>query len=421
MFCLFSLFSDKITKRFINNVNLWYIMLEKLVEENKLGEFVLDLHPSANRIFAENGAVEKSLAKVVNFTYNSLYRNRDTSNMSGKEKVARLAAASALIGTMGTIYVAGETTCRASESVVRGTGRLAELGYQKAAEKWTQVEDFGQKVADNYKHLKKKIPQSAKNLFHRFKDYLVVGLSVAAIGLSYGGIKSCGEEPEPAPQVEPAPPRPVPTPEPEDDRIYVPDPVPTPAPEPEPTRERTANPLNQFDNQRVLAYCANQMEKDYVIETLGDHNNRIRSVNINDNETQATIVNAHGNEVHVDIVMDGETIPEDNYDIITLRGHVQDMLPLQRDTQAHEADNTVYLLGGCRSAQFIDNLAEPNRAVIASTATGYGPMNTYLLLRVIDEMDNNNTWEELNRDLRANSQRVRNEFVLPNTPRYSRR
>ena len=399
-------------------------MLERLIEDTKVGDFTLDLNPSANRIFAENGAVEKSLTKAVNLTYDSLYGNRDTSNMSNKEKVARLAAASALVGTMGTAYVTGESICRGSELIGRGTGRLANFGYQKAANKWDNVEDFNQKVADNYKHLKRKIPKSVKNLFNKIKDYLVVGLSVAAIALGYGGIKSCGDEPEPTPIVAPDP---RPTPEPEDEELYVPDPRPEPTPRPQPrpapeqTRDQTASPLNQFSNERVLAYCANQMEKDYVIETLRDHNNSVRSININDNETEATIVNAHGNEVYVDIVVEGENIPGDNYDIITLRGHVQDMLPLQRETVSHEADNTLYILGGCRSAQFIDDLAEPNRAVIASTTTGYGPMNTYLLLRVIDEMDNNNTWQEMNRDLRANSQRVRNEFVLPDTAAYNRR
>jgi hypothetical protein len=395
-------------------------MLERLIEDTKVGDFVLELHPSANSIFAENGAIEKSLEKSVNLTYDILYGNRNTSNMSGKEKAARLAGISAVAGTMGTIYLTAETISRLSESAVRGTGRLANFGYQKAADQWVNVENFGQKVGFHYKNLKRKIPKSVKNLFHKVKDYLVVGLSVAAIGLSYSGLKSCGEEPEPVPIVDPEPPRPdprpTPTPEQDEDDLYVPDIL-----SERTTEERTVNPLSQFGNQRVLAYCANQMEKDYVIETLGDHDNRIRSVNINNDETQATIVNAHGTEVNVDIIMNGENIPGDNYDIITLRGHVQDMLPLQTDTESHEADNTLYILGGCRSAQFIDDLAESNRAVVASTATGYGPMNTYLLLRVIDEMDNNDTWQELNRDLRANSQRVRNEFILPDTPDYNGR
>ena len=188
-------------------------MLERLIEDTKVGDFTLDLNPSANRIFAENGAVEKSLDKAVNLTYDLLYRNRNISEMSDKEKVARLAGVSALIGTLGTVYVLAETTCRGSESAVRGTGKLAKLGYQKAANQWVNVENFGQKVADNYKHLKRKVPKSVKNLFNKIKDYLVVGLSVAAIGLSYVGVKSCGEEPEPAPQEEPAPtPTPTPTP-----------------------------------------------------------------------------------------------------------------------------------------------------------------------------------------------------------------
>jgi hypothetical protein len=215
-------------------------MLERLVESTKTGDVGLGLNDSSNSVFAKNSAVERSLEKSVNFVYDSIYGNRDTSEMSGKEKVARLAGASALIAAMGTSYILAESVCRLSELAVRGTGKLANLGYEKAANQWTNVENFGQKVSNNYKNLRRKIPKSVKNLFHKVKDYLVVGLSVAAIGLSYGGIKSCSEEPEPAPIIEPAPvpapdPRPTPTPEQDDNggRIYVPQPRPDPRPAPE--------------------------------------------------------------------------------------------------------------------------------------------------------------------------------------------
>ena len=406
-------------------------MLEKLVEGNRIGDFILDLHPSANELFSEESHLASGCIDLKEDFKDYIDNKLIEKPQNNKEKARNIALQTAKHSgiTLGTgLYLAAETTSRLSESAVRGTGRLLAKAGNLAYDKVDFVKDLTEKVKEGYKSIVKKISRPKKKklgrLYERIKNPLVVGLSVAAIALGYGGIKSCGDEPEPTPIVAPDP---RPTPEPEDEELYVPDPRPEPTPRPQPrpapeqTRDQTASPLNQFSNERVLAYCANQMEKDYVIETLRDHNNSVRSININDNETEATIVNAHGNEVYVDIVVEGENIPGDNYDIITLRGHVQDMLPLQRETVSHEADNTLYILGGCRSAQFIDDLAEPNRAVIASTTTGYGPMNTYLLLRVIDEMDNNNTWQEMNRDLRANSQRVRNEFVLPDTAAYNRR
>jgi hypothetical protein len=414
-------------------------MLERLIEDTKVGKFALDSHPSANALFAENGALERSLDKAVNLTYDHIYGNLDTSNMSDKEKVLRLMGASAIIGTMGTSYVVTESICRGSESLVRGTGKVLKTVGDLAHDKLGFVKSITEVVKETYDNLQNKVSRPVKKKIGRFlqriKDPLVVGLSVAALALTYGGVRSCGEEEiEPTAIVQPThyenptdsirelfeelettptiPEVPRTTPE------HRPTPQTIEAPRSVP--ERIA-PLTQFDNRTVLAYCANEMEKDYVLETLQNNNNEVRSIYVNDSETQATIINAHGNAVSVDIKVRGERIPSRNYDIITLRGHVQDMLPLQRDTQSHEAEKTLYVLGGCRSAQFIDDLAQPNRAVIASTSTGYGPMNTYLLLRVIDEMDNNQTWEEMNSDLRRNSARVRNEFVLPNTPEYQRR
>ena len=170
-------------------------MLERLIEDTKIGDFVLDLHPSANQLFEENGALETACLTP--------YKKLDekvTDILKNENSQYKQAAWKTLNGTVSALnhlgYAGLETTCRLSESAVRGTGKLANLGYQKAADQWTQVEDFGQKVVNQYKHLKKKVPRSVKNFLQRIKDPLVVGLSVAAMALSYGGIKGCNEEPE---------------------------------------------------------------------------------------------------------------------------------------------------------------------------------------------------------------------------------
>ncbi len=172
-------------------------MLEKLIEDTKVGDFVLDLHPSANNLFSTEGSIEKAClsrhqkfkdyidSKINEDPQNNveLYKNGALHTLKGIELV---------LG--GSLYLTAEAASRLSESIVRGTGRLANFGYQKAADQWTKVENFGQKVAFHYKNLKKKVPRSVKNLFHKVKDYLVVGASITAIGLSYSGIKSCGSE-----------------------------------------------------------------------------------------------------------------------------------------------------------------------------------------------------------------------------------
>jgi hypothetical protein len=170
-------------------------MLERLIEDTKVGDFVLDLHPSANLLFEENGALE-----TVCLTPYKKLDEKVTDILKNENSQYKQAAWKTLNGTVSALnqlgYAGLETTCRLSESAVRGTGKLANLGYQKAADQWTQVEDFSQKVVNQYKHLKRKIPQSVKNFLQRIKDPLVVGASVALMALSYGGLKGCSEEPE---------------------------------------------------------------------------------------------------------------------------------------------------------------------------------------------------------------------------------
>ena len=174
-------------------------MLERLVESTKTGDVGLGLNDSSNSVFAENGAIERSLEKSVNFVYDTIYGNRDTSEMSDKEKVARLAGASALIAAMGTSYVLAESVCRGSEFIGRGTVELLGKAGNLAYNKLEFVENATEKVKDVYNQLQTKVSRPIKKkigrFFKRFKDQLVIGASVATLALSYGGIKGCNEEP----------------------------------------------------------------------------------------------------------------------------------------------------------------------------------------------------------------------------------
>jgi hypothetical protein len=174
-------------------------MLERLVESTKTGDVGLGLNDSSNSIFAENGAVEKSLEKSVNFVYDSLYGNRNTSEMSDKEKAARLVAAHSLIGTIGTAYVLAESVCRGSEFIGRGTVELLGKAGNLAYDKLEFVESTTEKIKEAYNQLQMKVSRPIKKkigrFFQRFKDQLIIGASIATLALSYGGIKSCNEEP----------------------------------------------------------------------------------------------------------------------------------------------------------------------------------------------------------------------------------
>ncbi len=177
-------------------------MLERLIEDTRVGDFVLDFNSSSNSIFAKNGAVELSLSRAVELAYDGLYGNKDTSLMSNKEKIARLTTANALIGAMGTAYVAAESVCRASELVTRGTGELLKRAGNLAHDKLEFVENLTEKVKETYQNILQKISRPTKKrirrLYERIKNPLVVGLSVAALALGYGGVKSCSEDEPPA-------------------------------------------------------------------------------------------------------------------------------------------------------------------------------------------------------------------------------
>ena len=183
--------------------------------------------------------------------------------------------------------------------------------------------------------------------------------------------------------------------------------------------------FSRFRPKKILIYCANQGEKVAVIQTLKDRNQmrkstakfKIKDVNGISIIDDWAVKDSSGRieYVKVNIVVQGQTIPtvSEGYQLITLRGHTQDMMPLFEDTQKYEASKVLYLLGGCESVQFIPQIITTTRAVIADNYIGESANNTYLLIRVVDLSRKVDTWDSLSRTILSNSDRAQLRTYFP--------
>ena len=183
--------------------------------------------------------------------------------------------------------------------------------------------------------------------------------------------------------------------------------------------------FSRFRPKNILVYCANQGEKNAVIKTLQDRNKLRKST------AKFSIIEENGisviddwsvkdgsgriEQIRVNIVVRGQTIPKvsGGYQLITLRGHTQDMMPLFKDTQNYEAPKVLYLLGGCKSVKFVPEIITSTRAVIADNYVGESANNTYLLVRVVDVSRKVNTWDSLSRDILSDSDRAKLKTYFP--------
>lgn len=83
------------------------------------------------------------------------------------------------------------------------------------------------------------------------------------------------------------------------------------------------------------------------------------------------------------------------FSFVQLRGHTGDMGGLIRFTQNHKSPVSLTGLGGCSSIGFKSSICTPQTPVITQVPTGYSKRNSYLLIRVIDEIMRNDSWEEM--------------------------
>ena len=174
------------------------------------------------------------------------------------------------------------------------------------------------------------------------------------------------------------------------------------------------DPLNEFSNRKVLAYTANQGEKIYVLDTLRGRGVRARRSGVYHK------ANFEGGEIT--IVRQGQEIPRvsGGYDIITTRGHTNNMANLYDVATEYAADNSIFILGGCQSFQFLPNLARPHRAIMAGTGTENGGQNTYTLLRVMKGIARGDSWDTFVTRIKIDSEQARDRWIFPGDPQYMR-
>jgi hypothetical protein len=193
------------------------------------------------------------------------------------------------------------------------------------------------------------------------------------------------------------------------------------------------NPLPELDSysefrevKNVLILTANQGERIAVIDTLKERRSKRKSTakfSIDPYRGGAfkipsfKIKDAAGNisEVTIYIVEQGKRIPEPTggYQIISLRGHTTDMPVLFNSAKEFEAEHVTYILGGCESTGFVRDYQTERRAIIAQNGIGFSAMNTYTLIRWLDQGQKFSTWDALVGNLRRSSQQMTNEVWFP--------
>ncbi|MBT3324584.1 hypothetical protein HN681_02395 [archaeon] len=197
----------------------------------------------------------------------------------------------------------------------------------------------------------------------------------------------------------------------------------------QPIEIKRVSEFNNFKNiYNVLIYCADEGERAGVIQTLKSRNSR-RSARakfsvtrnssiyeVNNYKVRGTGSTARREAVKIKIVVRGQTIPQvdGGYQLITLRGHVDDMPILYNQTESYQSPNAIYLLGGCTSAKFAASIADSNKAIIADKQTGESANNTYLLIQLLDLSLKYDTWDALKGELSRRSSRFVSQTYFVN-------
>ncbi|NQV12579.1 twin-arginine translocation signal domain-containing protein [Candidatus Uhrbacteria bacterium] len=111
-------------------------------------------------------------------------------------------------------------------------------------------------------------------------------------------------------------------------------------------------------------------------------------------------------------------IGDEHFAMIQLRGHTDDMPVLYELARDKMSPHATVLFGGCRGAKKIPEYYDPNHPIIADTGTGESAVNTYILMRVIDEIGTCENWEELYVRLEENADLGSLGIVAPGGPGY---
>ncbi len=97
-------------------------MLEKVLSKSQIGRKVIELHPSANNVFEEDGTIEQ----IAFIPYSLLNDSLDQDKTSSK------VASVATLALTTTLYASLEIASRGSESLVRLTGKGLKKGLDHA-------------------------------------------------------------------------------------------------------------------------------------------------------------------------------------------------------------------------------------------------------------------------------------------------
>ena len=205
-------------------------------------------------------------------------------------------------------------------------------------------------------------------------------------------------------------------------------------------------PIEEFRDLRsgVLVLAANESEKAAVLQTMHDRNQkRHRDAKFVFEERgqihrAATHVRDYAdrdrsrsrqqplNEVPV-IILTFEDLADSDvtrrlqdeaFHLVQLRGHTGDMEQLHDAALPYMADESLLVLGGCVGTQFIKDFYTPERPVIADQGIGESAVNTYILIRLIDEIGVSENWEDLYGKISESGDIEQMGLVMPGDPEY---
>ncbi|MFC1600151.1 hypothetical protein ACFL3T_03945 [Patescibacteria group bacterium] len=108
------------------------------------------------------------------------------------------------------------------------------------------------------------------------------------------------------------------------------------------------------------------------------------------------------------------------FSFVQVRGHSGDMGRLIEATKKHKTPEALMGLGGCSSIGLKSSICTPQTPAITQVPTGYSRRNSYLLIRVIDELMRHGSWEGMFDGISEHSKvaKGRAQDNIPGQPRY---
>lgn len=191
-------------------------------------------------------------------------------------------------------------------------------------------------------------------------------------------------------------------------------------------------PIEHFQNLRsgVLVLTANQDEKYGVLDTLRQrNNNRSLETQYQFQETGAitkAIAPTSAFDVPVIIVNQDDLsrrvvrrrLSDEAFHLVQLRGHTVDMPDLHAAAEPMMDRHCLVMLGGCRGEQFLNTWYSPERPMLVDSEEGEAAVNTYLLMRMIDELPQAENWQSLYSNIASNARLDRMDILMPGDPQY---